>query len=513
MNRFRTKSAVLLITTFLSAPAWASLQQSASVTDSDSKTPIATTASATQVGGRVFSFPVASKSVQAQKLVELALDQYENVLLEDSVANARKATEQDPDFALAYAVWSFAARRNQPSPQAAQRAELLAASAPPEERQLVRFLTAVQKDDMLPAITAMNDLLARFPKDRHALYLTAEWLYFQQDYDRSVRLMEQIVKLDPNFAPAFNMLGYARVETGEPDPVKALAYLKRYAELEPGQPNPEDSIGEVSRYVGDDQGSLAHYSAALKLVPTFITSQIGLGDTYVLMGKFAKADAEYQKASAIATNNRDRLHVQYQQALSLFWQGKKAEGLEKLSELEQKAHALREPYAAFEVQEAHALLLPTPKEQLEKLREVEKAYVAPVDGMSESDRNPSLAAIWRDEARVLAQQNQPDAALPIVEKLQNLAAKSRDLIVENCYESARGFVFYAQKDYSSAGDELSADPHSPLAIKWLVAARRKSAGPKSAESAELRLKFQRAPTAEWYLASHSGGFAANSVYP
>src|SRR5882724_1030561 len=509
MNRFFLKSAVLLLPTLLSATAWANPQQSASITDSEPKSSAEAAVSSAPVAGHVFAFPVATKSIEAQKLVEVALDQYENVLLEDSAASARKATEKDPQFALAYAVWSFAARRSQPSPQAAQKAEQLAVSAPPEERLLVNFLTAVQKDDMLPAITSMNDLLARFPKDRHALYLTAEWLYFQQDYDRSVKLMEQIIKLDSNFAPAFNMLGYAKVETGDPNPAKALAYVKRYAGLEPGQPNPEDSIGEVSRYVGADQESLVHYAAALKITPTFITSQIGLGDTHTLMGNFANADEEYRKALTMATNNRDRLHVEYQQALLLFWRGKNVEGLQKLSALEQKARALHEPYAEFEVQEAHALLLPISKELLQKLHEVEKAYLSPVAGMIESDRNPYLAAIWRDEVRVLAEQGQVDAAHNVVEKLEKLAARSRDLIVENCYESARGYVFFAQKDYSSAADELSAEPHSPLATKLLVLARKKSGDIKNAEAAELHLKYQRAPTAEWYLASRAGTFAAN----
>jgi tetratricopeptide (TPR) repeat protein len=509
MNRLLLKSAVLLMPAFLSSNVWANPQQSVSVTDSELKSPADAVPSSAPVAGHVFAFPVATKSVEAQKLVEVALDQYENVLLEDSAASARKATEKDPQFALAYAVWSFAARRNQPSPQAAQKAEQLAINAPAEERLLVNFLTAVQKDDMLPAIISMNDLLARFPKDRHALYLTAEWLYFQQDYDRSVKLMEQIVTLDSDFAPAFNMLGYAKVETGDPDPVKALAYVKRYAELEPGQPNPEDSIGEVSRYVGDDRGSLAHYSAALRIMPTFVTSQIGLGDTYALMGNFANADSQYRKALAIATNNRDRLHIEYQQALLLFWQGKNAEGLQKLSALEQKAHTLHEPYAEFEIQEAHALLLPTSKEQLQKLSEVEKGYLSPVVGMIESDRNPSLAAIWRDEVRVLTEQNELDKAQEVVAKLEKLAAKSRDLIVENCYESARGYVFFAQKDYSSAADELSADPHSPVTTKLLVLARKKAGDTRNADAAELHLKFQRAPTVEWYLVSRAGTVAAN----
>ena len=279
MNRFFLKAAVLVMPAVLSASAFASPQQSASLADSDTKNTAAATPPAVAVTGHVFAFPVATKSTQAQKLVESALDQYENVLLDKSVESARQATEKDPQFALAYAVWSFAARRNQPNPEAARKAEALAASAPADERLLVKFLTAVQQDDMLPAITAMNDLLAHFPNDRHALYLTSEWLYFQQDYDRSVRMMERIVKLDPDFAPAYNMLGYGKVESGQPDPAKAISYLKKYAELQPGQPNPEDSLGEVSRYAGDDRGSLEHYRAALKFSPNFITSQTGLGDT------------------------------------------------------------------------------------------------------------------------------------------------------------------------------------------------------------------------------------------
>ena len=76
---------------------------------------------------------------------------------------------------------------------------------------------------------------------------------------------------------------------------------------------------------------------------------------------------------------------------------------------------------------------------------------------------------------------------------RQLAAHSRDLIVENCYESARGYVFFAQKDYASAQDELSADPHSPIAINWLVAAREKLGDQTGAESARLRL-VSAAPT-------------------
>ena len=110
----------------------------------------------------------------------------------------------------------------------------------------MNWLVDVQQGDNLSAIGAMNDLLVRFPNDKHVLYLTSEWLYMQQDYGRARKMMEKILDIDPNFPPALNMLGYSYIETGDPDPAKAVNFLQRYATLEPNQPNPQDSLGEVS---------------------------------------------------------------------------------------------------------------------------------------------------------------------------------------------------------------------------------------------------------------------------
>src|ERR1700682_541972 len=106
-------------------------------------------------------------------------------------------------------------------------------------------MTSVEDLDLLPAITSMNDLIQRYPKNKHVLFLTAEWLYAQQDYDRSRGMMEKILALDPDFAPVLNILGYSYIETGNPDPRKAVASLERYVQLLPSDPNPEDSLGRV----------------------------------------------------------------------------------------------------------------------------------------------------------------------------------------------------------------------------------------------------------------------------
>jgi hypothetical protein len=511
MKLFFLKSSLIAFSGILASAVAVRAQQTqaASATEAD-RQPVDDTSSALPVAApaQVFAFAVGSKSAEARKLVESALDQYENVWLERSVESARQATEKDPQFALAYAVWSFAARRTQPDFEALRKAETLSASAPADEKLLVQFLTSTQKGDLFPAIVAMNELLSRFPHDSHALYLTAEWLYFQQDYDRSVQIWEHLVQQDPNFAPAYNMLGYARVEASNPDPAKAIAYLKRYAELQPRHANPQDSLGEVSRYAGNDQSSLLHYHAALEITANFITSQIGLGDTYTLMGDYSPARAEYAKASAMANNERDRLHIEFQKALVFFWEGRASQGLRALHEVAQKARGAKEPYSLFEAQEAQALLAATSQERLRKLAEMETYFNASVENMGDADRNPSLAAIWRDQVRENAQQNKLDAAQAAVQKLEQLAARTRDLIVQDCYESARGYVFFAQKKFQEAAEQLSADPHSPVTVKWLAVARERAGDLSGADSAKSHFKYLRAPTAEWYLATHSG-IAAN----
>jgi hypothetical protein len=191
-----------------------------------------------------------------------------------------------------------------------------------------------------------------------------------------------------------------------------------------------------------------------------------------------------------------------------FWEGRASQGLRALHEVAQKARLAKEPYSLFEAQEAEALLAATSAERLAKLAEMEAFFSAPVEQMGEGDRNPTLAAVWREQVRENAQHGKLDAAQAAVRKLEQLAAKSRDLIVQDCYESARGYVFIAQNRYQEAAEQLSADPHSPLTVKWLGRARERAGDPNGADAAKLHFKYLRAPNAEWYLATHSG-FAAD----
>jgi len=94
-NRFLINILILALTAVLPAGARVFPQQSASVSDSDVKVSASGVHAGAPVIGHVFAFPVATKSEEAQRLLEAALDRYENALLNSSVESVRKETEKD----------------------------------------------------------------------------------------------------------------------------------------------------------------------------------------------------------------------------------------------------------------------------------------------------------------------------------------------------------------------------------------------------------------------------------
>ena len=188
-------------------PAAAPAQQAAHV--APAKT--ATAKSAVKVApGTLFFFgtlAISTKSKDAKENLEMALDQYENAGFDQAMMHAEMATNSDPKFALAYAVWAFAARRSAPAPEVLAKAKALATKCTHDECLLISFLNGVQDANVLPAISAMNDLLTRRPKDKHVLYLAGEWLFFQGDYQRAMQIWSNSLELDPVFPPSIEYDG------------------------------------------------------------------------------------------------------------------------------------------------------------------------------------------------------------------------------------------------------------------------------------------------------------------
>jgi hypothetical protein len=117
----------------------------------------------------------------------------------------------------------------------------------------------------------------------------------------------------------------------------------------------------------------------------------------------------------------------------------------------------------------------------------------------EVDRDSSLAQVLRERARISARRGEIALAEATIRRLEQLADSSRDLLVANDYESARGYLLAAKGDLAASAGELAADPRSLLALDQLAAALEKLGNASAAEATRTRIKYLRAPTVEWYL--------------
>jgi tetratricopeptide (TPR) repeat protein len=508
MRHIAAKGLLLVLTGLLAASGGP--QQVANATET--KAVSAKVKKVTPAAQLVFgSLGIASKSVGARQQLEAALDRYENAQYADAIMHAKRAIAHDPQCALGYALWSYAARWTGSAPDAIQKALNLFDKSAADERLLVKFMVGTQDADALPAIMAMNDLVTKHPKDKHVLYLAGEWLYFQEDYVRGRELLEKSLEQDPKFPPALNTLGYAYVESLDPEPEKGISLLRRYADALPDDPNPQDSLGEVLRMTGDDAGSLARYAAALGLSPNFLTSQYGRGDTYTLMGKYSLARSEYDKALKMTTSQHDILHIEFQKALMHFWQGDAATGRSELTALSDKAAEANDAMAQFEIDYARVLLAPDSNTASELLAALEARLAQVPEDMLAAERNQEYATILREEVRLALANHKRSDADGLVLKLDRLAATSRDQKVESIYESARGYVMSADGDYANAADELTCDLHSPLVVQQLIIVQQKLNNAEGAEKARARLKYLRTPTAEWYVVTKKSEEASQAA--
>jgi tetratricopeptide (TPR) repeat protein len=152
--------------------------------------------------------PVTTSSAQARASFEKAMREFEEYRIAETLQDLRAATKVDPNFAQAFILIS---RMSQdPAEQVATRkqAKLLAVKVSSGEQLLIRWLGAAQENNYLAAIAAMNDLLAKYPRDQRLAYLAGDWLMQQFRYEQAVAVLERGLALNPDYAAALNDVAY-----------------------------------------------------------------------------------------------------------------------------------------------------------------------------------------------------------------------------------------------------------------------------------------------------------------
>jgi tetratricopeptide (TPR) repeat protein len=446
--------------------------------------------------GATISLPVTTSSPQALKLYERGMQDYENLYLERCNDDWRAAVKADPDLALAWAWIAFNSTDPKEVSAAREKAKALAPKLTPGEQLMVSWIVKVQEGDFIGGISAMNDMLEMYPKDKHLYYLTGNWLMGEEGADAAERMMVKALAIDKDFPAALNDLAYSYARDREFS--KAFVEMDRYVAVLPDEPNPQDSYGELKRMAGDFEGSLKHYRAALVIDPDFVTSQVGLGDTYALMGNQEQARIEYDKAVRFAHNEADRLNYSMQKAMTWVRDGKFAEADKAFEEIAETAHAkeqdLQEAQAYRHIAEYQA----DDNASLKYLQQAEES-LGHNSTITKGDKDEEISRILRNRAVRAAHSGNTALADASLKQLESMAEVSRNRVIQSSFNGASGAILMDQKKYTDAITYLEEDQDNPFTLELLVQAYYHSNQPEKLRATEDRLRGINVPTMEQAL--------------
>jgi len=438
---------------------------------------------------------ITTSSSQARDSFERAMREFEEYRIPGTLQDLRAATKADPNFAQAFILLS---RMSQdPSEQTAtrKRAKQLTAKVTPGEQLLITWLADAQENNYLPAIAAMNDLLAKYPHDQRLAYLAGDWLMQQQRYEQAVVVLERALALYPNYAAALNDVAYGYADLGNFE--KAFAAMDRYVALEPDQPNPHDSYGEILRMAGKFDAALEQYRMSIRIDPNF-GSELGVADTYALMGKELEAREEYDRAIVFAPSNADKVQRELQSALTWIRENNRKQAERALSDVAR--HARSAGLARLEA-EAHQILgmyEPDSKAAMKQLQTAQDVLQEEHE-ISASDRDEELARILRTRATRLAEARDTDSASKTVHQLETMAGTSRSQAIQLCYHGAAGAVLVAQGKFAEAIPHLQEGTADPDSMRLLWRAYTSTGATSEAQGIASKLAALNLPTVEQAL--------------
>lgn len=435
----------------------------------------------------------STTSAEARKHFQLGMAKMETLHWEPALAEWRLSTKADPQFALAHIFLTMLSR--DPAEQVAERekAEATRKSASPEEQLIIDWISNFNQGHWIPAIQAMNEALDQFPKDKHLAWLAGLWLENQRESERAIPLFERANYLDPKFADPLNQAAYCYARLGNFD--KAFSNMERYAALLPNEANPQDSLAEISRMAGRFDDALTHYHASLKIDPTFIESQLGLGDTYALMGEESRAREEYATAIARATTRVEKISFALQAAATYAREGDFAGADAAYLAAAQDAHS--KDVGSLEA-EAYRMMSVYQKDNAKAMELLTKAENVLHEGhaMSKDTTDQELALILRTRAGRAVHDGSLAAAVAALKQLSALAEDDHNGRVQLAYHGAEGAVLMAQGKYQEAISNLEEDDKNPFSMQRLIVAYQKIGATDDVRRLSERLSHYYDPTIE-----------------
>jgi tetratricopeptide (TPR) repeat protein len=274
---------------------------------------------------------VTTTSQQALKLyhegVENDLKMYER----EAMSSYAEALRYDPHFVMATLKLADKMQARDP-----ERAKSLLASAARDRdsltarEQLVLSLYEERwgKRDLKHIESLIDEYVRRFPKDPEGYQMRAAFLANVGRTPEAIAEYERLLKVNPNYAVAYNTLGYYWASKGDAE--KAEDSLKRYRYLAPDQANPYDSLGELYAHTGRYDEAEENLKKALAIKSDFFAAYGHLGTVEAGRGNYAQAAEWFRKAAGETDQTENRYTFRLYAAVMLLDAGRTDEAVREM---------------------------------------------------------------------------------------------------------------------------------------------------------------------------------------
>jgi len=263
--------------------------------------------------------PVTTSSDEARALYDEGLALADNLHFVEANAAFAKAVEADPGFAMAYYRMALSSQSAAKFFKAVGLAEDHIANASEGEQIYIRGLIAGAENDQAAQLEAIRSLMSMYPKDERTHVQLANYHNGQQNFPDAVKHFEHATSINPNFAFAWNALGYARRSNGDLGGAKDA--FARYVEIIPNEANPYDSYAELLMEMGDYDESIANYRKALEFDPHFPSAFAGIAINESLKGNAEAAQAAAGEMMAAARTDAEKRRAMFQSVTAHLYAG------------------------------------------------------------------------------------------------------------------------------------------------------------------------------------------------
>jgi len=438
--------------------------------------------------------PITTSSDAARSEFLEGRNLVDNLRITDSIAHFQKAIELDPNFATAELALSGASPTGGEFFDHLNKAAALADKVSNGEKLLILVAQTGANGDIKGQKEDLDKLLAEFPNDERAQFAMGGYFFGQTDYPQAIEHYRKATEINPSFASAFNLLGYAyRQNVNYADAEKAF---QRYIELIPKDPNPYDSYAELLLKMGRFDDAVAQYRKALAIDPNFLNAHQGIAMALLYQGKPDQALAELAEIGKKARTDGERRTGLFAANVVHIDSGQLAKALEDaraqyvLGEKTNDVGAM-----AFDKNLMGTILLEMGKPDQAKAEYEGAVKLVAGSTLSDDIKANARLVLHYNLARVAAAKKDFAGAQKEADEFRAGAAASKNpQQVKNAHE-LDGLLALAQKDYDKAIAELSqANQQNPQDLYRLcVAYEGKGDAGKAADYCKRAADFNVLP--------------------